>query len=214
MLLNFWMALVMTTRINTYPFFLWLTRKSEATLDFDNMTVTSELGTSTIEEISFLQVLIMKYLPILFMLVAGGNVPTSKDEFAVAGLALIITVVSTLVFIKLPKLFKSYIVLCIFIIYYILWEHMSFAAYVDMAILYLVEITLVTMVIMEFTVDLNSTYYVLKDMKKVTTIHPSKRQKRPLIKLFKWNFIHVNTGFDSSIEYTIGGYYLKVVDND
>ena len=56
-------------RINNYPFFLWLTQKREDfKLDLTNQKIVSnELGESSIKKVPLFLVLLIKYVPFLFL---------------------------------------------------------------------------------------------------------------------------------------------------
>ena len=56
-------------RINNYPFFLWLTQKREDfKFDLTNQKIVSdELGESSIKKVPLFLVLLIKYVPFIFL---------------------------------------------------------------------------------------------------------------------------------------------------
>jgi len=182
-------------RINKHPYILWLTSKQDVELDIDNMTVSiDDTGNTSIKQISLIQVFIMKFLPILFLLYVGGAIPHTKQEFILLAIAIVLSIISLIVCFK-TKLFRLYIIAVIVTLYYLLFSYPTIAVFYDMIFLYVAEMTLVSLIIREFIIDLNSTYYVLEDIKLSSNVRISERKKRPLIKIFRWSFLSVNTGF-------------------
>lgn len=224
-------------QFNRYPFFLFLTHKKEAQLDLEKMEVhtvieeeeyneaTKQMETVTINRMSRIepvptwQVVLMKYMPILFLLY-WSNYPNSKVELYVALISLVYFSAFVSVYNYNRTLAKYIGILSIVLLYFVRFKLNVSAMNINWFLGYMMTYTMAFYVIYDVYKKRYLHYYNLLDLGGVKHIQLSTRQKRPLLMIpfmrkmtggKKAGVLHVNQGFNLGFNVFFKGFFVRIV---
>lgn len=160
----------MKTRVNSIPFFLWATHSRELEIDFEKNIAKSDLAESKIEKANPIVIIILKYLPIVLILLAGGRIPL-LDELG--SIAISITVVSFLFFtgylaMAQKSIFLFYFVLisiCLLVLYLMFYTHVDVYA-IESSAIFAVQFIFVAILSIDIWKKNYEKYYWLTDLEK------------------------------------------------
>ena len=226
-------------QFNRYPFFLFLTYKKEARLDLEKMEVhtvieeeeyneaTKQMETVTINRMSRIepvptwQVVLMKYMPILFLLY-WSNYPNSKNEFIVALISLVYFSAFVSLFNYNRTLAKYIGILSIVLLYFVRFKLNVSALHINWFIGYMMTYTMIFFIVYDVYKKQYLNYYTLIDLGGVKRIQLATRQKRPLLMVpfmrkmtggKKTGVLHVNQGFNLGFNVFLKGFFVRMGTN-
>lgn len=224
-------------QFNRYTFFLFLTYKKEARLDLEKMEVrtvieeeeynetTKQMETVTINRMSRIepvptwQVVLMKYIPILFLLY-WSNYPNSKVELYVALISLLYFSAFVGVYNYNRTLAKYIGILSIVLLYFVRFKLNVSALHINWFIGYMMSYTMIFFIAYDVYKKQYLNYYTLIDLGGVKRIQLATRQKRPLLMIpfmrkmtggKKTGVLHVNQGFNLGFNVFLRGYFVRIV---
>lgn len=231
------MSTAILAQFNKYPFFLFLTYSKEARLDLEKMEVhtviedqeynsdTKQMETvaikrmSRIEAVPTWQVVLMKYMPILFLLY-WSNYPNSKAELYVALISLAYFSAFVGVFNYNRTLAKYIGILSIVALYFVRFKLHVNAIHINWFLGYFMTYTMAFYLIYDLYKKRYRNYYNLLDLGGTKRIQLATRQKRPLIMIpfmrkmtggRKAGILHVNQGFNLGFNVFLRGYFVRIV---
>lgn len=197
-------------RVNKAPYFLFSTRGTEIKIDFEKMKMESKNGTkSSITKVSEFQIFMMKYVPILLLLIVGGVFPYGMKEIYLwlSGGVIAFTVLS--VFINHIKWFKLFVLASSALVWAYMLLNGGDAYNFERILLYSVEWLMVGFIGWEINSGRWSNYYSLDDFESNITIKNSKT-KTPFLKIGSKSFLNIDTGFNYMKSYRMSGYYIFI----
>lgn len=224
-------------QFNRYPFFLFLTYAKEARLDLEKNEIhtvieeeefnetTKQVETFTIDRMSRIvpvpvwQVVLMKYMPIVFLLY-WSNFPNSKIEFYVALISLAYFSAFVSLFNYNRTLAKYIGILSIVLLYFVRFKLNANAIHLNWFIGYMMSYTMMFYIIYDVYKKRYLHYYNLLDLGGVKRIQLATRQKRPLLMVpfmrkmtggKKAGVLHVNQGFNLGFDVFLRGYFVRIV---
>lgn len=210
----------LSTRINKYPYFLWLTYFKELEFDFENMKVKSDVGESSITKVSKYWIFLLKYLPFVLLLTFGSYPKDQSDVFIFLG-SFIIVVSSIYLLIKFPRYFIKYLIAFTIFVNLLIYNYSILTIIIDSAIVYIVELIILSILLRDIYKKNYNKYYFLESVKKFNTIHFAKKHNRPLvplipkIKTFGWKgkgLFRKKRGFDINFSFYLNGYFVRIED--
>lgn len=195
--------------INKVPYLLWGSYEKEVEFDEKNLTVKSDITEETsLKKVSFKEIFFLKYFPVIFMFLWVHAYPKSISE----GIIFLISLASSIFFIYLfnysLKSFKFLIISLTILVYFLLFNFMEFVILLEMYFMFVAEITILIIGYILFKRDSNSTFYSLKDVKREHNITLTSKGKRRFLP-----FVKITTGKDREINFSLGGYFMRV-DNE
>lgn len=197
-------------RINNYPFFLWLTQKREDfKLDLTNQKIVSdELGESSIKKVPLFLVLLLKYVPFLF-LPFFMYYPKYSDDWIPFAVACVIVPILFLIYSFNSTLLKFVLLIICLINFYLVFTIEDYAVGLDIGITFFVELTLIGMFLVDiFLFKGYKNWYYLESFRNEINIKFTQRKER------KFLFFKKETGFNSSKKVYLKGYFLRIEDED
>ena len=224
-------------QFNRYPFFLFLTYKKEARLDLEKNEIhtvieeeeyneaTKQMETVTINRMSRIepvptwQVVLMKYIPIIFLLY-WSNYPNSKNELIVALISLVYFSAFVSLFNYNRTLAKYIGILSIVLLYFVRFKLNVSAMNINWFLGYMITYTMAFYVIYDVYKKRYLHYYNLLDLGGVKHIQLATRQKRPLLMIpfmrkmtggKKAGVLHVNQGFNLGFNVFVKGFFVRIV---
>ena len=231
------MIVTSLAQFNRYPFFLFLTYKKEARLDLEKMEIhtvieeeeyneaTKQMETVTINRMSRVepvptwQVVLMKYMPILFLLY-WSNYPNSKNEFIVALISLVYFSTFVSLFNYNRTLAKYVGILSIVLLYFVRFKLNVSAMHINWFIGYMMSYTMIFFIVYDVYKKQYLNYYTLIDLGGVKRIQLATRQKRPLLIIpfmrkmtggKKTGVLYVNQGFNLGFNVFLKGFFVRIV---
>lgn len=203
------------SRINRVPYLLWLNIPTIMEVDWQKGLIHNEFGTkSKIVPVSKWLVFAIKYLPLIFLLLIGGNAPQDALEVGLFALGAIITYLSIWIYTEHPNLFKLYIVAFCFTGIWLLTqsEIKEVGFWIDRTLLFATEALMIGFIIYEITTGKWNQYYYLKHVMSDITLK-SERKSKPLLKIGKKELLHIKTGVDYLRTIRVAGFYA-MIDKD
>lgn len=199
-------------RINKYPFFLWHTQSREdLKLDFKNLKVSSdELGESLLKKVPIYLIVLLKYVPFLFVL-PYLYYPSNKSDFLPFIGAFLVVISMLFVYLKTNLIFfKIYVVsICIINAVFIFLIN-DYAVSLDIGITFFAEIGIFAILYLDiFYFKGYKNWYFLENFKNEIDIKFAEKKQRKF--LF---FLKPKTGFNVSKRVFIKGYFLRIENED
>ncbi|WP_044418508.1 hypothetical protein [Halarcobacter anaerophilus] len=207
----------MKIRQNKYPYFLWLTKSMDYEVDLKNMVVKDKETNeeSKLEKTPFYTIFFMKYLPLFFILY-WFNIPNSILNLKLFAVAAAITLITFLVFLKIPKHFSKYIMLITAICLYLIWTYNTIALYLDYIMLQMVQITVVVLLIRDILIKkAYRNYYHLEDKSLEAKVTLAKQHNRPIFPILpnsKKGLFKIKRGYNLGFNAKLNGYYIRIDD--
>ncbi|QKF80727.1 hypothetical protein [Halarcobacter ebronensis] len=207
----------MKIRQNKYPYLLWLTQSMDYDVDLNNMAVKNKETNEEIklEKTPFYAIFFMKYLPLFFILY-WFNIPNNILNLKLFAVAAAITLITFLVFLKIPKYFSKYIMLITAICLYLIWTYNTIALYLDYIMLQMVQITVVVLLIRDILIKkAYRNYYHLEDKSLETKVTFAKQHNRPIFPILpnsKKGLFKIKRGFNLGFNAKLNGYYIRIDD--
>lgn len=201
-------------RINKVPYLLWFNVLTVVSVDWQRGWIHNDFGTkSKIVKVNKYVVFAMKYLPLLLLLLVGGNAPQDALEVALFALGAIITYLSIWVFTEKPDWFKLYVVALSFGGLWLLTqsEIKEIGFWIDRTLLFATEALILGFVIHEIVTKKWDKYYYLKHVMSDITLK-SERKAKPLLKILNKEMLNVKTGVDYIKTVRVAGFYAMIED--
>ncbi|WP_044418993.1 hypothetical protein [Halarcobacter anaerophilus] len=190
----------METRINKFPYFLWLNKDVEIDINEDRSNTVYENKESELKKVSKYEILALKHLPILVIFVLTFNLPGIQD-FLIGSL-----VFSLLAFIVIKYLEHLQKVLFAFMLlgWYLVWN--GYALHIEQVLSVVAQLSLIGFMVYDlYNLEKRDQYYYLKNL--TTTLEVSGTRKYPWIidKIFK-----TQTKRISWLNLIMPGFYIKL----
>lgn len=201
-------------KINKVPYLLWFNVPTVVSVDWQRGWIHNEFGTkSKIVKVNKYVVFAMKYLPLLLLLLIGGNAPQDALEVALFALGSIITYLSIWVFTEKPDWFKLYVVALCFGGLWLLTqsEIKEIGFWIDRTLLFATEALMIGFVVYEITTGKWNKYYYLKHVSSDITLK-SERKSKPLLKIGNKELLNIKTGIDYLGTVRVAGFYAMIDD--
>ncbi|MGE3614119.1 MAG: hypothetical protein AB7G20_11660, partial [Sulfurimonas sp.] len=161
-------------KINKVPYLLWFNIPATVvSVDWQRGWIHNEFGTkSKIVKVSKWFISLIKYVPLLLLLLIGGNAPQDALEVALFALGGIITYLSIWVFTEKPDWFKLYVVALCFGGLWLLTqsEIKEIGFWIDRTLLFATEALILGFVIHEIGTGKWDKYYYLKHVMSDITL--------------------------------------------
>ncbi len=190
----------METRINKFPYFLWLNKDVEIDINEDRSNAVYENKESKLKKVSKYEILALKHLPILVIFVLTFNLPAIQD-FLIGSL-----VFSLLAFISIKYLDHLQKILFVFMLlgWYLVWN--GYALHIEQVLSVVAQLSLIGFMVYDlYNLEKRDQYYYLKNL--TTTLEVSGTRKYPWIidKIFK-----TQTKRISWLNLIMPGFYIKL----
>ncbi|MCK9454226.1 hypothetical protein [Sulfurimonas sp.] len=201
-------------KINRVPYLLWFNIPTIVEVDWQRGWIHNDFGTkSKIVKVNKWLVFVMKYLPLLLLLLIGGNAPQDALEVALFALGGIITYLSIWVFTEKPDWFKLYVVaLCFGGLWLLLQSEIKeIGFWIDRTLLFATEALILGFVIHEIVTGKWDKYYMLKHVSSDITLK-SERKSKPLLKIGNKELLNIKTGVDYIKTVRVAGFYAMIDD--
>lgn len=201
-------------KINRVPYLLWFNIPTIVEVDWERGLIHNDFGMkSKIVKVNKWLVFLMKYLPLLLLLLVGGNAPQDALEVALFALGGIITYLSIWVYTEHPNLFKIYVVAFCFTGLWLLTqsEIKEIGFYIERTLLFATEALMIGFVVYEITTGKWDKYYMLKHVSSDITLK-SERKSKPLLKIGNKELLNVRTGVDYIKTVRVAGFYAMIDD--
>jgi hypothetical protein len=197
-------------RINKYPFLLWLTQEREdLKVDLVNNKVYSdELGQSTIKKVPITLIVIMKYLPLVF-LSSFFFIPRNLFEVGLAIFALIFIGIFYLL-LNYDLILKGVIIAFCAMNFYLVFALEDYASYLSTALTLFTELLMISIVLYDIFITKGyKNWYFLESFKKEVNVKFAQKSEKKYL-LFKKR----NVGFNVARTVYIKGYFLRIDNED
>lgn len=207
----------MKIRQNKYPYLLWLTQSMDYEVDLNKMLVKSKETKEEIklEKTPFYTIFFMKYLPLFFILY-WFNIPNNILNLKLFAIAAAITLITFLVFLKIPKHFSKFIILVTISCLYLIWTYDNVALYLDYIMLQMVQITVVVLLIRDILIKkAYRNYYHLEDKSLEAKVTLAKQHNRPIFPILpnsKKGLFKIKRGLNLGFKAKLDGYYIRIDD--
>ncbi len=201
-------------KINRVPYLLWFNVPTVVEVDWQSGWIHNEFGTkSKIVKVNKWLVFLMKYLPLLLLLLVGGNAPQDALEVALFALGAIITYFSIWIYTEHPNLFKIYVVAFCFTGLWLLTqsEIKEIGFWIDRTLLFATEALILGFVIHEIGTGKWDKYYMLKHVTSDITLK-SERKSKPLLKIGNKELLNIKTGVDYIKTVSVAGFFAQIDD--
>ena len=201
-------------KINRVPYLLWFNIPTVVEVDWQRGWIHNEFGTkSKIVKVNKWLVFLMKYLPLLLLLLVGGNAPQTALEVGFFALGAIITYLSIWVFTEKPDWFKLYVVALCFGGLWLLTqsEIREIGFWIDRTLLFATEALMIGFIVYEIGTGKWDKYYMLKHVTSDITLK-SERKSKPLLKIAGKELLNVKTGVDYIKTVRVAGFYAMIDD--
>lgn len=199
------------TRVNKIPYLLWFSDGIILDADLQKKIVQNGNAISNIKKVSKTEIFLMKYLPLLLLLLVGGNAPDSMLELAYFGVGALLTYLVMYMFLNHINWFKLLVFFISAFVWFLLLKVDGSAYVIDRVLLYSFESLMIGYVLWEILSKRWDKYYYLINVKSDVKIS-SERKKRPLIKIGNKEFLKFNTGVNYLKTMRMSGYYLCVIE--
>lgn len=201
-------------KINKVPYLLWFNIPTIVEVDWQKGCIHNEFGTkSKIVKVNKYVVFAMKYLPLLLLLLIGGNAPEDALEVALFALGGIITYLSIWIYTEHPNLFKIYVVAFCFGGLWLLTqsEIKEIGFWIDRTLLFVTEALMIGFIVYEISTGKWDKYYYLKHVMSDITLK-SERKSKPLLKIGNKELLNIKTGIDYLGTVRVAGFYAMIDD--
>ncbi|MBW6489001.1 hypothetical protein [Sulfurimonas sp.] len=201
-------------KINRVPYLLWFNVLTVVSVDWQRGWIWNDFGTkSKIQKVNKWLVFLMKYLPLLLLLLIGGNAPQDALEVALFALGAIIAYSSIWVFTEKPDWFKLYVVALCFGGLWLLTqsEIKEIGFWIDRTLLFATEALILGFVVHEIVTGKWDKYYMLKHVSSDITLK-SECKSKPLLKIAGKELLNVRTGVDYIKTVRVAGFYAMIED--
>jgi hypothetical protein len=184
----------MVAKINSIPYFLFLYNH----IEIENI--------EKFEKANKYLIAMIKYLPLLVILLAFGSVPNSIFEFYLFSIGLMLAIIFGFVFVKFLNWIKESILVFSIISFLLVYFQLIDPIHFDSALFYCMQSLIILYLIFDaFVVKSYQNYYLTESQSLKVK---SERKKRPLFTLGKYEFLHVKQGFDFDFGVKINGFYI------
>lgn len=190
----------METRINKFPYFLWLNKDVEIDINKDRSNAVYENKESELKKVSKYEILALKHLPILVIFVLTFNLPGIQD-FLIGSL-----VFSLLAFVSIKYLDHLQKILFAFMLlgWYLVWN--GYALHIEQVLSVVAQLSLIGFIVYDlYNLEKRDQYFYLKNL--TTSVKFEGTRKYPWIvnKLFK-----TQTKRITWTNLTMPGFYIKL----
>lgn len=196
-------------KINKYPFFLWFTqRREDLILSNDKNSVSSEeLGNSQIKRVPSYIIILLKYVPFLFIIPYFYFPKYDSDWTPFIASLIIVPIMFAIYRFNLNLLKVAILFLCVVNIY-LVFTIDRYAVSLDIAITFFMELSIIGMILFDiFLFKGYKNWYYLQDFKNEINIKVAQRKEKKFLLFFK-----KETGINASKKVYVKGYFLRIED--
>lgn len=190
----------METRINKFPYFLWLNKDIEIDINEELTSAVIDTKMTDLKKVGKYEILALKHLPILVIFVLTFNLPGIQD-FLIGSI-----VFSLLAFVSIKYLDHLQKILFAFMLlgWYLVWN--GYALHIEQVLSVVAQLSLIGFMVYDlYNLEKRDQYYYLKNL--TTSVKFEGTRKYPWIvnKLFK-----TQTKRITWTNLTMTGFYIKL----
>lgn len=184
----------MFAKINSIPYFLYLNN------------VTEIKNVEELKPANMYLIAMIKYLPLLIILLAFGSVPNTISELYLFCVGLMLAFIFGFIFVKHFIWIKESILAFSIIAFLLVYSQILDPLYFDSALFYCMQSLIVLYLVQDaFFIRSYKNYYVAESQSLKVK---SERKKRPLLSFGKREFLHVKQGFNFDFDVKLNGFYI------
>lgn len=202
-------------KINRVPYLLWFNNAVVVEADWRKEHIWNDFGTkSKIAKVNKWLIFLMKYVPLLLLLMIGGVAPQDAQDYGFFALGGGIAFASIWVWVNYPNWSKLHIIaLCGLGLWFLTKSGINdIAYYIDRVFMFGTEALLLGYIAHEIITGKWDKYYFLKHVWSDITLK-SERKSKPLLKIGNREILNIKTGVDYVATARAGGFFA-MIDKD